>query len=180
MKRFILIVNNKGYSPADGRKIIENLRGLGYRVVDVRIAKNHIEIDLLSEFPSFVEGFELLETVEIGEKTMVNHEDDFRKAIDLFNRERFWEAHETLEPIWRSSKGVEKQVLHGLILTAAAFVHLQKNDRHGFQSILKRALKDLSAGMKVYRGIDLDDLVHKVNEAMKTEETFTIATVEKP
>ncbi|MDW8083998.1 MAG: DUF309 domain-containing protein [Candidatus Caldarchaeum sp.] len=174
MRRFIVLAENTGYVPADGRKIIEKLRTQGHKVVDVRVATKHLEIDIQNDSPPTLHGFIVHEVVEVGEKTVLNPEEEFRRAVYLFNRERFWEAHETLEPLWRTSKGAEKQILHALILTAAAYVHLQKNDRKGFHSIIKRALKNLLTDHKVYRGIDLDDLRYKIKHAMESENFFEI------
>ncbi len=62
-----------------------------------------------------------------------------REGVQLFNEERFWESHEILEQAWQVSKGPEKDSIQGLILTAAAFVHHQKNEPDICLSILKRA-----------------------------------------
>ena len=50
------------------------------------------------------------------------------EAVVLFNAERFWEAHEVLESLWRVAEGTEKKLLQGLILVSAAFVHHQKDE----------------------------------------------------
>lgn len=173
MKRFIVIAENSGYKPSDGRKLIETLRIQGLKVVDVRIASKHIEIDVLSTETPILKGFDVLEVVEIGDR-LIDCDDAFKRAVELFNAERFWEAHETLEPLWRKAEGYEKQLLHGLILTAAAFVHLQKNDTRGFHSILQRALKNLSIGHQRYRNIDMDELRKKINNAMSSKTVFKL------
>jgi len=50
-----------------------------------------------------------------------------RMGIDLFNEERYWESHEALESVWLNASGREKELLQGLILIAAALVHMQKD-----------------------------------------------------
>lgn len=72
-----------------------------------------------------------------------------RKGIQLFNDERFWESHEVLEQPWRALKGLEKNSVQGLILTAAAFVHYQKNEPEVCLSILKRARAKIEKGSAV-------------------------------
>ena len=62
-----------------------------------------------------------------------------REGVELFNEERFWESHEVLEQIWRFSKGTERDAIQSVILTAAAFVHYQKNEPDICLSVLKRA-----------------------------------------
>jgi uncharacterized protein len=80
-------------------------------------------------------GKKLLDTppVSIGQKEAMT------EGIELFNMERFWESHEVLEQIWRGSRGSERDTIQGLILTAAAFVHYQKNEPDICLSVLKRA-----------------------------------------
>jgi len=87
-------------------------------------------------------GKKLLDTspVSIGKKEAM------MEGIELFNEERFWESHEVLEQIWRESKGSERDTIQGLILTAAAFVHYQKNEPDVCVSVLKRARIKIADG----------------------------------
>ncbi|MEM0336406.1 MAG: DUF309 domain-containing protein [Candidatus Caldarchaeum sp.] len=174
MKRFLALVRNRGYSPADSRRLIEAFRARGFRVVDVRVATNHVEVDILHEKTPELSGEEVIEILEITEKPVSAPPETVEKAVALFNSERFWEAHETLEPLWRQSKPPEKDVLHGLILTAAAFVHLQKNDVKGFRSILRRALKALSNAPKSYQGVSIDALRREIENVMENPRPFRI------
>jgi hypothetical protein len=66
LKRYILIVRNKGYRPVDRAKLLDGARASGKAVVDVRIGTEHIEFDMLSESPPVVEGFELIELVDLS------------------------------------------------------------------------------------------------------------------
>jgi hypothetical protein len=139
LKRYILIVRNKGYRPVDRAKLLDGARASGKAVVDVRIGTEHIEFDMLSDSPPVVEGFELLELVDLSTRNVQDATKALEQAVRLFDAERFWESHETLEPVWRMSSNIDRKLFHGLILTAAAFVHLQKGDEIGFESILRRA-----------------------------------------
>ena len=48
--------------------------------------------------------------------------------FDLFNRQRFFEAHEVLEAVWLPQRqGPNGSFYKGLIQLAGAFVHWQKN-----------------------------------------------------
>ena len=48
--------------------------------------------------------------------------------FELFNQQKFFEAHEVLEHIWLADKqGPNGAFYKGLIQLAGAFVHLQKN-----------------------------------------------------
>ncbi|HEU4401383.1 MAG TPA: DUF309 domain-containing protein [Candidatus Polarisedimenticolia bacterium] len=60
---------------------------------------------------------------------------DFREALrrgaDLFNRRRFFEAHEAWEERWLIETGEARLLLHGLIQVAAGFVKLQRGAPRG-------------------------------------------------
>ena len=40
------------------------------------------------------------------------------KARDLFNDEKYWEAHEVLESVWKDAHHEEKDLQNGIILIA--------------------------------------------------------------
>ncbi len=65
----------------------------------------------------------------------------FRWGLDLFNYGYYWEAHEAWEVLWREAakEKADRELLHGLILLAAAGVKLRerKSDaarRHGMRA----------------------------------------------
>jgi hypothetical protein len=67
------------------------------------------------------------------------------RAIDLFNRGRYWEAHEELEIIWRSvPDDDEALVLQGLIQGAAALLHRARDNDHGVRRVGGSALRKLA------------------------------------
>jgi uncharacterized protein len=80
------------------------------------------------------------------------------EAVSLFNGERFWEAHEVLESLWRVAEGDEKRLLQGMILVCAAFVHEQKGEKGVALSVAKRSLPLLSWPDRKYQGIDVESL----------------------
>ena len=55
--------------------------------------------------------------------------ENYHKGIRYFNREKFFEAHEAWEEIWkRTTDEEDKQFLQGLIQAAAYLVHIQKGE----------------------------------------------------
>jgi predicted metal-dependent hydrolase len=64
--------------------------------------------------------------------------------FELFNRQKYFEAHEVLEHIWLPDKhGPNGAFYKGLIQLAGAFVHLQKNRPQPAASLFKLALANL-------------------------------------
>jgi hypothetical protein len=86
------------------------------------------------------------------------------EAVSLFNGERFWEAHEVLESLWRVAEGEEKRVLQGLILVCAAFVHLQKGEMRVALGVAKRSLPLLVWESGAYHGISIGPLRGSIEE----------------
>lgn len=72
---------------------------------------------------------------------------DWQQGLAEFNRGAFFEAHESLETLWRSKLNPAlKTGLQGLIQVAVACVHLQRGNEKGARGVLERAHKNLRAG----------------------------------
>src|SRR5206468_6104789 len=95
-------------------------------------------------------------------------EEIISEARSYFDSERFWEAHETLEALWRVSSGDEKLLLQGLILVCAAFVHHQKDEEETGQSVLRRASRQLNWPQSSYEEMDLERLRRRVQKILAT------------
>jgi hypothetical protein len=65
---------------------------------------------------------------------------DLQLFADCWNNERFFDAHEALEPRWIANRD---RGLRGLIQLAAAFHHLQKGNTKGARIMLNRAIMRL-------------------------------------
>ncbi len=90
------------------------------------------------------------------------------EARSFFNAERFWESHETLEALWRNTRGEEKELQQGLILVAAAYVHLQKDEPKVALGIFRRALPQLRWKEGHYLGIDIEAVRKQVEAIVKS------------
>jgi hypothetical protein len=93
-----------------------------------------------------------------------------REGVELFNEERYWESHEAFESAWRQTAGTEKEVLQGVILAAAALVHLQKNDRIVALRVIERARDKLLRHSGERFGIDLDNLKQNLSNMIQLGE----------
>jgi predicted metal-dependent hydrolase len=133
---------------------------------DARIADSFIELDC--SIPNDVSLNDLLlslgrvlpivEFEHILELHLENA-DAIKRAVQRFNAQKYWSAHEALEQVWKRSSGDEKEVINGIILVAAALVHYQKDETEICLSILSRAIKKLQVFQeRYYDGIDVDNL----------------------
>jgi predicted metal-dependent hydrolase len=85
-------------------------------------------------------------------------------GLDLFNRGRFFEAHEVLEDFWRSlprdlpRQHDSRQHVQGLVQLAVAFHHQSTGNRLGACSVLERALRNLNGSERSFPELDLERL----------------------
>jgi hypothetical protein len=90
-------------------------------------------------------------------------------GIDLFNRARFFDAHEVLEQVWRFLPGDRPSARHlrrhihrlhvqGMVQLAVAFHHQSTGNIVGARSVLERALRNLEGANPSCPDLDLDRL----------------------
>lgn len=175
VKRLLIIVKNNGFTPASRENLISYLRQTFnnlFVINDVRIASNHIEIDVLCDNLKNLEKInDFSQLILFRDLSKSEFADEiFQKIIEFFNSERFWEVHELLETLWRKAEGKEKSLLHGLILTAAALVHMQRNNMAIAISILKRALYEMKDFDQTYHGINVSFIKMKIIDMIKNNE----------
>ncbi len=161
--------NNQAYAPKDVRLLeakIRELLGSADKIGNLRVSTTAIELDLfaapsdLGRTKSLLEGkiSKVVTLRSLESRTSTRAEDEaLREGIDLFNKERFWEAHEVLEEIWHPATGVDRDTIQGLILTAAALVHYQKDEKSVCVSILGRAKEKLGT-LDQFKGLDIRSL----------------------
>jgi hypothetical protein len=180
--RYLLRVANKdGYSPKD----VERVAGTIRKILGSRESASHFRVatDAL-EFNLFARDEEELEdrkgrltqslfnivSVKLLDTPLkvVDKEEALAEGIQLFNEERFWECHEVLEQAWHGSKGVERDAIQSIILTAAAFVHYQKGEEEICLSILRRARAKMTSA-KTYDKMDFQELVKNIDGILDSE-----------
>ncbi len=98
----------------------------------------------------------------------MSDEEILTKARVLFNAERYWECHEVLEGLWRQKDGEEKELLQGIILVCAAFVHHQKGEEDVALGVLRRALPQLELSRASSGGFRMSDLRRNVEQIIRS------------
>ncbi len=150
---------------------------------DTRVSSKYVEFDTsladksrLSDVLEKLQGIAPLAGYEPVVERHMSKEESIKRAIQYFNDEKYWGAHEILEGVWKSTSGIERSTLNGIILVAAAFVHDEKDEREICISILRRTLKKLEGASGIYHGIDIDRLKARVMKIVDSEriERFAI------
>jgi len=179
MERYILHLKNNGYVPMNSRELVHKARELCSGIASIRVARvanKFVEFDVSVEKEKFDKLVEKLS--QIGKLDNARHvveeeiekEDGIKDGIFYFNNERFWEAHEAFEGVWKKCYGREKEVVQGIILVAVAFAHSQKNDNAIGIGMFGRALQKIGDFSGMYHNIDVDRIRKKITEMQKTKE----------
>ena len=91
----------------------------------------------------------------------------FRKGVELLNAERYFEAHEVLEDVWRAAPPQGKVFYQGMVQIAVALHHYSRGNLKGARSVLERAVRNVSDMPQGFAGIDLDGLRSQLREWSK-------------
>ncbi len=171
MARYLVrVANNQAYRPADVQRVatmIRNVLGSKESASHFRVATKALEFNMFAKSQNELDerkrlltqnAFKIIDVrlLDTAPK-VVDKEEALLEGVQLFNEERFWECHEALEQAWHPSKGVERDAIQSIILTAAAFVHYQKGEEETCLSMLRRA-RDKMASVKNYEKIDFKQL----------------------
>jgi uncharacterized protein len=170
--RFMLFLHNPSYQPKDSSWLKNKARELaseGIVIRDTRVSKFHIEYDISIPDYERIAGIAYM-FHEIGDylsSYLVIEKRRERKAAiseakGYFNEEKYWIAHEILESVWKESKGPERELIGGIILVCAAYVHYQKAEEEICVSILRRAIKKLANAKGTYYDFDVDKIKDRI------------------
>ncbi len=183
--RYMVYLNNPEFTPLKADFILKKSRqltnSLEIIIRDCRIAHNFIEIDLSIEkkenlwkvLNSLKKIASIKEIIEVKERHLSKTE-AIKRAVVLFNQEKYWWSHEALELVWKEATGQEKQLLNGLILICAGFVHFQKNEDNICLSILERAMfKFLNLQDSNYYGISINQIKIIIREILENKKIIT-------
>lgn len=179
MKRYMVYLENQSYTPKDAVALLKKARSLvsGSQIIvrDSRVAKHHIEFDIsipdnkhVNEIINSLSSIAPMSEYEHIVETKMKKEEAIRRARILFNNEKYWGAHEILESVWKNSLKDEKDLLNGLILIAAAFVHEEKDESDICISILKRAMQKLSKATGLYFDLNVNRIKDTISEIVDT------------
>jgi hypothetical protein len=179
MQRFMIHLSNGSYVPRDASALLYRARSLvqlgGTIVRDTRVSRKYLEFDVSipdgADVVTVLKKLEAISPVASYEHIVERHIDKdeaIARAIEMFNEEKYWSAHEALEGVWKSARGIERDTLNGIILVAAAFVHDEKDEEGICISILRRALRKLDASSGSYHGINLDSFAAKVTKIINS------------
>ena len=172
MERYMLHLENRQYVPRNSRALVHRARdlcrGVAASIRVCRVASRFVELDVsvgegdLDAVVRRLEPIGRLDNARHVVEEEISKDDGIRDGIFYYNNERFWEAHEAWEGVWKKCSGREKSLVQGLILLAVSFAHCQKNDDLIGIGMLGRAEEKIGDSAGSYHGIDVDRIRGKI------------------
>ena len=86
----------------------------------------------------------------------------FVKGIGEFNRQLFFECHETLEEIWLEEHGEDRKFYQGIIQIAAGYYKLQQGVPVGALKLWRTGIEKVESFGPKFLGINVESLVTAV------------------
>jgi uncharacterized protein len=79
----------------------------------------------------------------------------------------YFEAHETLEDVWRAAEPAEKDFFQGLVHVAVAWYQAGRGNRVGCERQLEKAARRLGPFAPEHRGVDVAAYLRSVEKAQR-------------
>jgi predicted metal-dependent hydrolase len=98
------------------------------------------------------------------------HQPNFEKGIDEFNRREFYDCHETLEKVWQEYREDDRELIQGIIQIAVGYYHLLRDNSVGALKLLRRGLWRVEKFAPIYFDLDLTPFIANVSEDITSTE----------
>ncbi|MEK7729782.1 MAG: DUF309 domain-containing protein [candidate division KSB1 bacterium] len=96
-----------------------------------------------------------------------------KQGVDFFNREYFFEAHDTFEELWMEAREAKsRELFHGLVNLATGFYHFRMDNFAGMQSQLQKGLAKLEKLSSPCYGVALAPLLQEVQPFIGLAQTL--------
>ena len=92
----------------------------------------------------------------MSEVDIKSFEDKFFNALNLFNNQKWYEAHDAFEDIWNTLDGDERQIIQGILQVSVSQFHLSKGNFNGATILLGEGLGRIKNRTNINLGIDLE------------------------
>ena len=103
----------------------------------------------------------------MSEKDSKSFEDEFINALNLFNNQKWYEAHDAFEDIWNTLDGDERQIIQGILQVSVSQFHLSKGNINGATILLGEGLGRIKNRTNINLGIDLQSFCNCLEEILR-------------
>ena len=103
----------------------------------------------------------------MNEENTKSFQDSLYFALNLFNDQKWYEAHDAFEDIWNTVDGDQRQVIQGILQVSVSQFHLSKGNLNGATILLGEGLGRIKTRTKTNLGIDLDSLCKCLEDLLR-------------
>ena len=96
-----------------------------------------------------------------------NFKVSFYDALNLFNNQKWYEAHDAFEDIWNTLDGDERQIIQGILQVSVSQFHLGKGNLNGATILLGEGLGRIKNRTNINLGIDLNCFCKCLEEILR-------------
>ena len=115
------------------------------------------------------------------EVEITSFEDNFFNALNLFNNQKWYEAHDAFEDIWNTLDGDERQIIQGILQVAVSQFHLSRGNLNGATILLGEGIGRIKPRTNINLGIDLETFCKNLeNLLMKLQYKRELDEKDKP
>ena len=101
------------------------------------------------------------------EEDIKSFEDSLFDALNLFNKQKWYEAHDAFEDIWNTLDGDERQIIQGILQVSVSQFHLSKGNLNGATILLGEGLGRIKNRTNIDIGIDLESFCICLEELLR-------------
>ena len=101
------------------------------------------------------------------EEDIKSFEDNFSNALNLFNNQNWYEAHDAFEEIWNTLDGDERQIIQGILQVSVSQFHLTKGNINGATILLGEGLGRIKNRTNLSLGVDLKSFCKSLEELLR-------------
>ena len=76
----------------------------------------------------------------MNDLTSKSFKKSLQEAIDLFNNQQWYEAHDAFEDLWNDLVGDERQIIQGILQVSVSQFHLNKGNLNGAMILIGEGL----------------------------------------
>jgi predicted metal-dependent hydrolase len=85
------------------------------------------------------------------------------QGIDLFNCQKYWQAHEAWEIIWRLAANPQRLYYQALIQTAAGLLHYDRHNLYGANLCINNALQKFHHLPNLFMGLLIQEFATEIS-----------------
>ena len=103
----------------------------------------------------------------MNEENKKSFQDSLNFAVNLFNDQKWYEAHDAFEDMWNTVQGDQRQVIQGILQVSVSQFHLSKGNLNGATILLGEGLGRIKTRTNINLGIDLESFCKCLEDLLR-------------